>query len=366
MKKKVIYMLIVMSLSTMLVACGHEHTWVEATCTQAKHCSECEEIEGEALLHTFTEANYQQPAICEVCGITEGEKLQADFEKYGLSCDVQLDKIYDAKIMCYQDVQLTTSPKIVFSNYQVFDSDENHDAKEGYEWKTVDVTMFYYDENAMNFGWNGNYACVENYYDIEKNDATLEYNQDGIGSFTVNYKGQEYTECLVYETAIDKMMFDNDDKSSTRAFTVHVLIPVGYDGVIYGVRNAQIKWEEGQSIKDLDNADTLFFRFADEEEVKKFTGTNSLSEEIATKMVNHFYMSILGYFDNDTIGYFDSDGNMSINHMESEQFLGWAVDKYNIDKKSVLSKEVTEAVAIDYLLGKLDVPDELYIPTLID
>lgn len=121
MKKKVIYMLSVMSLSTMLTTCGPEHTWVEATCTQPKHCSECEETEGEVLEHTWVEvtcaepkhcsvcetaegealphklipANLQEPEKCELYGQIIGEKLQADFEKYELDCNVELKKIYD-------------------------------------------------------------------------------------------------------------------------------------------------------------------------------------------------------------------------------------------------------------------------------
>ena len=102
----------------MLAGCGkHEHTWAEATCTTPKTCSECEETEGEPLGHSWvdatctspktcsrcdategeplghqlSEANYQQPATCSVCGATEGEPLQADFDKYGLVCNAELN-----------------------------------------------------------------------------------------------------------------------------------------------------------------------------------------------------------------------------------------------------------------------------------
>lgn len=51
------------------------HTWVEATCTEAKKCNVCGVKEGEALGHKLTEATYQQPATCTVCGDTEGDVL---------------------------------------------------------------------------------------------------------------------------------------------------------------------------------------------------------------------------------------------------------------------------------------------------
>ncbi len=54
----------------------------------------CGVIEGDALEHTLIEANYQQSAACEVCGENVGEVLQADFEKFGLECNAELDTTY--------------------------------------------------------------------------------------------------------------------------------------------------------------------------------------------------------------------------------------------------------------------------------
>ena len=104
--KKWLYGIVTFSLGILLTGCGHEHTWVEATCTEPKtcsecgetegeplghtwveatcsepkHCSVCGETEGEPLEHTLTEANYQQPATCEVCGATVGDVLPPAFE----------------------------------------------------------------------------------------------------------------------------------------------------------------------------------------------------------------------------------------------------------------------------------------------
>lgn len=88
-----------------LTGCGHEHTWVDATCLTPRTCSECGETEGEAaghkwvdatcenarfcevcgetegepLGHQWTEATYTSPKTCSVCGVTEGEPLQAPY-----------------------------------------------------------------------------------------------------------------------------------------------------------------------------------------------------------------------------------------------------------------------------------------------
>ncbi|MBQ9248826.1 MAG: hypothetical protein IJ179_00490 [Oscillospiraceae bacterium] len=74
MKKHSVFLLILIG-SLFLTACGHKHTWVEATCTEAKTCSECGETEGEALGHTWKEATCTEPKICTVCGETEGKPL---------------------------------------------------------------------------------------------------------------------------------------------------------------------------------------------------------------------------------------------------------------------------------------------------
>ena len=58
-------------------ACGaHQHTWVEATCTEPKTCSGCGETEGEALGHSWAEATYDKPKTCSICGDTEGKALE--------------------------------------------------------------------------------------------------------------------------------------------------------------------------------------------------------------------------------------------------------------------------------------------------
>lgn len=48
-------------------ACGHQHTWADATCTAPKTCTECGETEGEALGHSWEDATCAAPKTCSVC-----------------------------------------------------------------------------------------------------------------------------------------------------------------------------------------------------------------------------------------------------------------------------------------------------------
>ncbi len=52
------------------------HKWIEATCSEAKHCSTCGTIEGTVNEHNWIEANCREAKHCSVCGTVVGEKLE--------------------------------------------------------------------------------------------------------------------------------------------------------------------------------------------------------------------------------------------------------------------------------------------------
>lgn len=71
--KKYLSFALCLVLTILLVGCGHQHTWEEATCISPKICSECGETEGEALGHSWVSATCEEPETCSVCGETQGE-----------------------------------------------------------------------------------------------------------------------------------------------------------------------------------------------------------------------------------------------------------------------------------------------------
>ena len=58
--------------------CEGAHTWVDATCTEPKHCSVCGTIEGEALGHDWEVTTPEVPAVCETPGTTAIESCQRE------------------------------------------------------------------------------------------------------------------------------------------------------------------------------------------------------------------------------------------------------------------------------------------------
>ena len=233
------------------------HTWVEATCSEAKHCSVCGETEGEPLEHTLTEANYQQAATCEVCGATVGEPLQPEFEKYGLTCNTELDTNYPYVIPCY-DEGYTTKGKVSFSDYEVFDSDETHEAAEGYEWKAVTLTILFDDENADLHGYGFTDWILTDYYsDL---NVFYDYNEN-TDTYTIAYNGIKYTEAK-YDNIVLQDKWINDDY--ILQYRLYFRVPKGYDGLVIAVcpfDSQAIRTEDGYTIySNLADKDIIFFR----------------------------------------------------------------------------------------------------------
>ena len=52
-----------------------KHSYISATCLQAKYCSNCGIVEGEKLDHNWQDATCTQAKICGFCGETEGVAL---------------------------------------------------------------------------------------------------------------------------------------------------------------------------------------------------------------------------------------------------------------------------------------------------
>lgn len=230
-----------------------EHEWIDAACAEPKHCSICGETEGEPLEHTLTEANYQQAATCEVCGETVGEPLQADFEKLGLECNAELDTEYSFVIPCYDTSEYETAGKITFSDYTVFESDEVHEALDGYEWRAVTVTLVFDDENAYNYGYSGFTPLSDDYY----HNYSETYNENA-DTYTINYNGTDFAEVKEDGETLQNGWNNDIYTYQMRAF---FRVPKGYDGIVLTiVRYNSATWDDDALITDIADDDTIFFR----------------------------------------------------------------------------------------------------------
>ena len=57
-----------------------DHSWADATCTEAKTCTLCGATEGEAAGHTWKDATCIEPKTCTICAATEGDPADHTYE----------------------------------------------------------------------------------------------------------------------------------------------------------------------------------------------------------------------------------------------------------------------------------------------
>lgn len=68
MKKKLLFIVSCLMMFA-ITGCGHQHTFSDATCTDPAKCTECGEVQGEALGHTT------EVGMCERCNQYQGIEI---------------------------------------------------------------------------------------------------------------------------------------------------------------------------------------------------------------------------------------------------------------------------------------------------
>lgn len=188
------------------------------------------------------------PSAEETAPIAESNATQnAAFEQYEVVCNAQLDTTYPYVIPCY-DKEYATNGKVTFSDYQVFESDETHEALDGYEWRAVTCTVNFDDENAYNHGYSGIGVVATDYY----SEAFFDNYKENNVSFSATYNGKEYSG-IQYDQKI--LFSDWHDYGYTYKFRDFYRVPKGHDGVILAIYNPTIDWSMAKT-----SSDTIIFR----------------------------------------------------------------------------------------------------------
>lgn len=270
MKRKIKSIIIIALSVFLLTGCCISHDWQDATCTEPKTCIKCGKTEGRELGHTVSKrANYQEDCVCEVCGELFKYKLESDFEKYDIKgIFMETGQSYDYVTSCNPELYFGKAGKhktigqATIADYQTFSSDETHEEKEGYEWKTVEMRVLFSDENANKYGIMVGGPTHEDYYDIDGHDLSLKKQEDGSVTFHVNWDGTEYTECCckIISGGWGEWAGENPDAFVTFSAEMEFLLPEGYDGIVLSLYDKTKDWKDGMHIYDIADENTLFFR----------------------------------------------------------------------------------------------------------
>lgn len=227
------------------------HTWAEATCKNAKTCAVCAATEGQPLEHTWEgEATLYNAPSCSVCG-TEGEPLPGYFALNGLAVNIWAQLPADYVTNTYVRPDLDTTGMFLSSEVLVFESDARHRAKAGYEWRSVDIKITFSDSNSSLYGTNVTCARADYYQDTVLKPA------DKQERFAVTYRDKEYKCTISYE---DTGFYFTDD-SSVFHMTCYAQVPAGYDGVVLAFHHSAVP-VSGLHLHELEDENMLLVRLA--------------------------------------------------------------------------------------------------------
>ena len=197
----------------------------------------------------------------------KGEKpapVISELEQAGFTEFIEDGIAYPYTTMCYEDESYDTVGDVTVTNYEIFDSAEGYEYKEGYEWRLVSMEAFFYDENAQNYGMSVT-PRSEDYYNTQMHDDTkveLDESDDFYSyTFTAIHQGEE---AEVYYRYVE-YWGDWIDDTCTFYMEWAYQVPVGYDGIVVGVNNARVEEVEGTYITDYDPADFVLFRLYNKE-----------------------------------------------------------------------------------------------------
>lgn len=191
--------------------------------------------------HSWQPANYQAPTTCSVCGQTQGTALVSDLEKYEIKVNpLTIDEEYAYHTVCSENSE-PTEGKVSASAYQVFDTDETHQAKSGYQWQILTLKLIIGDDNSNKYGFRYNYVVID-CFNIEAFTKSYRYDEEkGYNTFTVNWYGQDYEDCRLRVLCNNGEWYRKGElyyKNIT--ITFEALLPEGYDGLIVGLRDSSV------------------------------------------------------------------------------------------------------------------------------
>lgn len=299
--RRVFTVILVLVLLLTLSGFQCKHEWTEADCLTPETCAVCGLTQGEALGHIWKGANYQDPETCTICGTAQGKPLEADFEKYGLEINLWENKHYTEYAessrsyyiyapedgfpyvtSCYSDITKKTTGALYLCNYRIFQSNEIHQAVDGYEWRAFDVEIEFSGENAYKYGI-GAVMSAENYYaiadwDNSESDLTgtqWEYlldmeNLDSGECRFVSFHGEMLPVAILWEgrrvSNWGTVYYEDgtEKRYVTYSTSLYACVPTGYDGVVICFRDGGKERKDGLYVYDVADENTLFFRLDDQ------------------------------------------------------------------------------------------------------
>ena len=189
----------------------------------------------------------------------------AEMEAAGFTDFMEVGVPYAYTTACSKDETKSTTAEVIVTSYEIFEEAEGYAPLEGYEWRVVKMEARFFDDNAWSYGmWV--YTNNEDYYNAKLHDDTVEvveetddYKQKW---YTINYTGQEMDAYEFYNYPVWGDWHTTEAGNSERICYLQwdILVPIGYDGCVVGLRDGRVEWMDGTYITDYDPSNFLLFR----------------------------------------------------------------------------------------------------------
>ncbi len=158
-----------------------------------------------------------------------------EYQDYIQARFIKSEEIYEFTTHC---AETENSPKttgtVAVTDYQTFAFDDTHEAKEGCEWKTVELQASFGDQNANNYDIFLSTLKSDYYYGSTFwYTLSEESDENGYYTFTIRWNGQEYAECKYRRTS--EWNWQPDSAVWNYTCQWEFLTPAGYDGLFVGM-----------------------------------------------------------------------------------------------------------------------------------
>ena len=178
------------------------------------------------------------------------------FDAYGILCNAEAGVEYDYVTCSYEDGDAPVRGKAVF-DYTVFEADDTHEAKEGYEWKRVEVSVEFDGWTAAARGCRASILYDLDYYTFRNRQLSrVSGNDTAERTQTVRIQDEDYE--IVTRYGLPEFSL-TEDTGIRITFVYECHVPMGYDGMAVALCNAA---NQDGGDRELDRMDenSLVFR----------------------------------------------------------------------------------------------------------
>jgi len=241
-----------------------DHFWKNSDCFNPYICYDCDETKGTPLEHYWSEANFQEASYCVNCGEINGDPVEPNFISHGLRINTTAGRPFRYKTITNPSPVTETVGLATLMYIDIFESDNDHPYKRGYEYIVARFMLTFMDEDTGSRGFSYMTGQLD-FFGFDPDEGAVAHEdlqESDVPGFRkanrkLNFFGRDHDYFIRY-TQIQSERIGN---TWYVVFEYSFIVPAGYDGIVIYVSNA-VTWSDSRNrvLSDNFDNDTLFFR----------------------------------------------------------------------------------------------------------